>query len=464
MALVEMLMPKMGESVMEGTILNWLKQPGDTIEEDESVLEVATDKVDTEIPAIEAGTLKEILAEVGEVVQVGQPIAIISTEAEKAELTSTNGISTQIPEPPAISAETSQVAPENGTMTPPVMATPDSNRFYSPLVLNIARKEHISPTELDTIQGSGKDGRVTKNDIFKYIDQKKEAKVFTPVSSQPVPTSPQPKVTPQPTPIVESFVETVPSSPTPQVTPVAPATSTFTDEAEIIQMDRMRKMIAERMLESKRISAHVTSFVEADVTNIVNWRKKIIQDFRTKEGINLTYTAIFLMSVAKALRDFPMVNSSVDGDKILLKKEINLGLAVALSSGNLIVPVIRNADRLNLTGMAHAVQDLAERARKNTLRPDELQGGTYTVSNIGSFGNMLGTPIIMQPQTAILSLGTVKKKPAVIETEQGDFIGIRHLMFLSHSYDHRIIDGALGGNFVRKVADYLEAFDVNTSI
>jgi len=461
MALVEMLMPKMGESVMEGTILNWLKQPGDTIEEDESVLEVATDKVDTEIPAIESGILKEILAEVGEVVQVGQPIAIINTEAEQTESISTNDALSQTPEPVIVPAETVQPTVQSNVLISSTTAIPESNRFYSPLVLNIARKEHISRTELDTIPGSGKDGRLTKSDLFKYIDQKKEGKISTSHPSPPIPAPSQPQITPQPTPVPETAPSPPPAS---QSTSVASTTSTFTDEAEIIQMDRMRKMIAERMLESKRTSAHVTSFVEADVTNIVNWRKKIIQEFRTKEGINLTYTAIFMMSVAKALRDFPMVNSSVDGDKILLKKEINLGLAVALPSGNLIVPVIRNADRLNLTGMAHAIQDLAERARKNTLRPDELQGGTYTVSNIGSFGNMLGTPIIMQPQTAILSLGTVKKKPAVIETEQGDFIAIRHLMFLSHSYDHRIIDGALGGNFVRKVADYLEAFDINTPI
>ncbi len=451
MALVEMLMPKMGESVMEGTILNWLKQPGDEIEEDESVLEVATDKVDTEIPAIHAGILQEILAPVGEVVQVGQAIAIIATDAETTDAPSTNGqvaletpaqtVAESVPNP--LANGMSLITENQGVMTE------QTNRFYSPLVLNIARKEQISMPELERLKGSGKEGRVTKNDILDYVQLKKQGKT--------------PSITPQPTPVipapVAAKIETKPAV----NQQVKPAVS-YSGEADIIEMDRMRKVIAQRMVESKHIAPHVTSCVEADVTNIVNWRGKVVRNFREKEGVNLTYTTVFLMAVAKALRDFPMINSSLENDRIILKKDINIGLAVALPTDNLIVPVIRNADRLNLKGMAHTVQDLAKRARENKLRPDELQGGTYTVSNIGSFGNVLGTPIIMQPQSAILSLGTVQKKPAVIETEHGDLIGIRHLMFLSHSYDHRIIDGALGGKFVRKVADYLEQFDVNTTL
>ncbi|WP_250632498.1 dihydrolipoamide acetyltransferase family protein [Rhodoflexus caldus] len=443
MALIEMVMPKMGESVMEGTILNWLKKPGDRIAQDEAVLEVATDKVDTEIPSTHAGILKEILAEVGQVVQIGKPIALIETEedapnAPVSQPAQTTAAPTQTAAPAVTAVASSQVEE---------VAAP-SGRFYSPLVLNMARAENISMQELDRIPGTGKDGRVTKNDMLAYLEQRKQqpAVAAAPVA-QPVKEQEKPVTTPQERPLEQ----------------VKPATS-VSGNVEIIEMDRMRKMIAQRMVDSKRISPHVTSFVEADVTNIVNWRNAHVRAFKEREGQTLTYTPIFLWAVAKALRDFPMINSSIDGDNIIVKKDINIGMAVALPSGNLIVPVIKNADQLNLRGMAYRVNDLAKRARENKLTPDDLSGGTYTVSNIGSFGNMLGTPIIMQPQVAILSVGAIVKKPAVIETEQGDFIGIRHMMFLSHSYDHRIIDGALGGMFVRRVADYLEKFDVKTEL
>jgi len=429
----------MGESVMEGTILNWLKKPGDRIAQDEAVLEVATDKVDTEIPSMYAGVLKEILAEVGQVVQIGKPIALIEIED--------NAPAAPVSQPTQTTMASAQTAAPAVTAAPAAeeKASP-SGRFYSPLVLNMARTENISMQELDRIPGTGKDGRVTKNDMIAYLEQRKQQAAVedTPVA--------------QPNVVEKTVVRK--ERPLEQV---KPATS-VSGNVEIIEMDRMRKMIAQRMVESKRISPHVTSFVEADVTNVVNWRNANVRSFKEREGQTLTYTPIFLWAVAKALRDFPMINASVEGDNIIVKKDINIGMAVALPSGNLIVPVIKNADQLNLRGMAYRVNDLAKRARENKLTPDDLSGGTYTVSNIGSFGNMLGTPIIMQPQVAILSVGAIVKKPAVIETEHGDFIGIRHMMFLSHSYDHRIVDGALGGMFVRRVADYLEKFDVKTEL
>ncbi|MCS6967877.1 MAG: dihydrolipoamide acetyltransferase family protein [Cytophagales bacterium] len=449
MALVEMVMPKMGESVMEGTILNWLKKPGDRIDQDEAVLEVATDKVDTEIPATHAGILKEILAQVGEVVPVGKPIALIETEENT---------------PQPLSSEPATPSAEPVQATAPLVnahAAATSSRFYSPLVLNIARAENISMQELETIPGTGKEGRVTKNDILAYIEQRRQKQAATAATSEP--TYSEQKPISQPVYQKKQEQEEKSISEEPLIEQVKPATS-LTGNVEIIEMDRMRKIIAQRMVESKRISPHVTSFVEADVTNVVNWRNAHMRAFKEREGQSLTYTPIFIWAVAKALRDYPMLNSSVEGDKIIIKKDINIGMAVALPNGNLIVPVIKNADQLNIRGLAYRVNDLAKRARENKLTPDDLAGGTYTVSNIGSFGNMLGTPIILQPQVAILSTGAIVKKPAVITTEQGDFIGIRHMMFLSHSYDHRIIDGALGGMFVRRVADYLENFDVKTEL
>jgi len=422
MAVVEMVMPKMGESIMEGTILSWLKKPGETIEQDESVLEVATDKVDTEVPATHAGVLKEILAKEGEVVQVGKAIDIIETEGSE------NGHATELPGngKEAVAVATEMVDAAVAAVSHAPVAKPASDRFYSPLVMSIAKEEKIGTAELEAIPGTGKDGRVTKNDILAYVQTRGK--------------SAAPKIAAEPVKI------------------------TYSGDDEIIEMDRMRKMIAERMLASRQISAHVTSFVEADVTNVVNWRNKWKRSFQEKEKAALTYTPIFIEAIVKAIKDFPMINISVDGTKIVRHQGVHIGMAVALPSGNLIVPVIKNADKLSLLGITHAVNDLAERARTNSLKADELTGGTYTISNVGSFGNVMGTPIIMQPQVAIMAVGAVRKKPAVIETPQGDFIGIRHMMFLSHSYDHRVVDGALGGMFVRKVADYLEQFDTSRTI
>jgi 2-oxoglutarate dehydrogenase E2 component (dihydrolipoamide succinyltransferase) len=435
MALVELIMPKMGESIMEATILTWLKKPGDKIEQDESVLEVATDKVDTEVPSIHVGILKEILAKEGEVVKVGSPIAIITTD----------GDSKSAPAAPAAEVKTAAPAKEvvaaangsNGAHA--VVDFKSANRFYSPLVKNIAKEESIPVAELETIPGSGMEGRVTKKDILSYIQNRKLGKTIqaTQVAAASRPAS------------VSSA-------------PLVPASISAGDE--IIEMDRMRKMIAERMVDSKRISPHVTSFVEADVTNIVFWRNKMKNEFQKREGDALTFTPIFIEAIVQAIKDYPMINIQVDGDRIIKKRDINIGMAVALPSGNLIVPVIKNADQYNLTGLAKMVNELAKRARENKLKPDELSGGTFTVSNVGSFGNVMGTPIIMQPQVAIMALGAVQKKPAVIETPYGDAIAVRHKMFLSHSYDHRVVDGSLGGMVVRRVADYLEKFDVTRPI
>ncbi len=420
MAVVEMVMPKMGESVMEGTVLAWLKKAGDHIDEDESLLEVATDKVDTEIPSSHSGIVKELLAREGQVVEVGKPIALIEVASNGVE-------KPQKSEEPAEVEEVAdqlldQVREVNEQITGPI---PHSDRFYSPLVRNIAKQEKIGLDELESIPGTGKDNRVTKNDILAYLEKK---------------NSPAPEIKESPLP--------------------SPATVVTSGEDEIIKMDRMRKMIAERMLDSKRISPHVTSFVEADVTNMVTWRGKMKKVFMEKHATTLTFTPIMIEAVVKAIQDYPMINIQLDGDNIIRKKAINIGMAVALQSGNLIVPVIHNADKMNLLQLTQKVNDLARRARENKLKADDLQGGTYTVSNVGSFGNVMGTPIIVQPQVGILALGTIEKKPAVIETDKGDFIGIRHKMFLSHSYDHRVVDGALGGMFVRRVADYLERFDL----
>lgn len=429
MALVELIMPKMGESIMEATILSWLKKPGDKIEQDESVLEVATDKVDTEVPSTHAGVLKEILAKDGEVVKVGTAIAIITTNGDDKKPIETPAVESKSEAAPSASAPTLTERQSNGAGKVAVADYKSSDRFYSPLVKNIAKEENIPVAELETVPGTGSEGRVTKKDILAYVQQRTSGHTISPgLSSKPL----------------------------------VPASIGASDE--IIQMDRMRKMISERMVDSKRISPHVTSFVEADVTNVVNWRNKVKGAFQKKEGDSLTFTPIFIEAVVKAIKDFPMINIQVDGDKIIKKKDINIGMAVALPSGNLIVPVIKNADQYTIVGIAKAVNDLAKRARENKLKPDELSGGTYSISNVGSFGNVMGTPIIMQPQVAILALGAIQKKPAVVETPDGDAIAIRHKMFLSHSYDHRVVDGALGGMFVRRVADYLEQFDVNQTV
>lgn len=447
MAVVDMLMPKMGESIMEATILTWLKQEGDKIDQDESVLEVATDKVDTEVPATHAGILEEILAKVGDVIPVGNPIARITIDGEDQQQVLIAELEELVEEPIEVEkAAVDYSPPSNGSGT-----KVSSTRFYSPLVLNIARKEDIPREELEQISGSGKEGRVTKKDILNYLNTRTKQPLFAPESS-PSEESPNP----------EDLRGTDQVEQGEAITSKRPLGLDAKDE--ILEMDRMRRMIAERMVESKRISAHVTSFVEADVTDLVNWRNQNKEIFKQREGENLTLTPFFIEAVIAALKDFPMVNISVDGNRIIKKKAINIGMAVALPSGNLIVPVIHNADHYNLIGLSRKINDLAERARNNQLNPDELTGGTYTVSNVGSFGNVMGTPIIVQPQVAILAIGAVTKKPAVIETPKGDTIGIRQKMFLSHSYDHRVVDGALGGMFVRRVADYLEQFDANRRI
>lgn len=587
MALIEMIMPKMGESIMEGTILTWLKKEGDKIEEDEAVLEVATDKVDTEVPATHAGVLKQILAQPGDVVAVGKPIAILATEADALVTTGSESpdnqpaIQENAPNPVAETPEpeterhANDIESQIGRLSVPafqLLDKPVTGRFYSPLVLTIAREENISMHELELMPGSGGDNRVTKKDILQYVQSKQadsdgtaprsatavsaettEPEQTTPANPEnetaqndiaqnsipentetsladqtlaliarmkatpsdvplnvppqqnnaarteentpadmaetapvkPTPTEPKIEAEPTPalppirekaiaqpentppvaTPVQPVAIETQPvGKPAQAVQPVASPAVSYSGRAEIIEMDRMRKMIAQRMVDSVRIAPHVTSFVEADVTNIVFWRNRVKQEFKTREGDTITYTPVFIEAVAKAIKDYPMINSSVEGDKIIVKKDINIGMAVALPSGNLIVPVIKNADQYNLVGLTKKVNDLARRARENKLTADDLTDGTFTISNVGSFGNVMGTPIIMQPQVAIMAFGAVQKKPAVIETPFGDTLGIRHMMFLSHSYDHRVVDGSLGGMFVRRVADYLEAFDINRKI
>jgi len=437
MAQFELIMPKMGESITEATILKWLKKERDTVKLDEAVLEIATDKVDSEVPSPIAGVIQKLLYKEGDVVPVGKAVAIFETEASGTQSSSPK-VQSSNPEPAPQKSEVRNLKSESTSIPSSV----SGDRFYSPLVLNIARQEGISMSELESLLGTGSEGRVTKKDILNYVQNR---------SSQP-----KQQVAPQ-TQIIQSTqsTQTVQSS--------TPAKS-YSGNVEIIEMDRMRRLIADNMVKSKQTSAHVTSFVEADVTNIVLWRNKMKKKFQDLYGENLTFTPVFIEAVCRALRDFPLVNSSVDGTNIIMKKDINIGMAAALPSGNLIVPVIKNADMLNITGIARKVNDLAGRARTNKLKPDEIEGGTFTVTNVGTFGNLMGTPIILQPQVAILATGAIKKKPVVIETPEGDTIGIRHMMFLSHSYDHRIIDGALGGTFLRRVADYLEKFDLNREI
>jgi 2-oxoglutarate dehydrogenase E2 component (dihydrolipoamide succinyltransferase) len=434
MARFELKLPKMGESVAEATITNWLKEVGDKIEADEAVLEIATDKVDSEVPSEVSGVLVEKLFGKDDLVQVGQTIAIIETEGGSVEAPS-------LEIAPAIIEEiqkTVEVAKES-------VATPisfsESDKFFSPLVKNIAKEEGISLGELVSIKGTGKEGRVTKEDILSYVKNR---------GSQPA------TVLETPVKAIETPKVSAVSTPSQKVSPIS-----VTGGDEIVEMDRMTKLVAGYMVASVQTSAHVQSFVEVDVTNIVKWREKNKNIFEKREGEKLTYTPIFMEAVAKALKDFPDMNVSVDGDFIIKKKNINLGMAASLPNGNLIVPVIKNADQLNLVGMAKAVNDLGGRAKAGKLKPDDTQGGTYTVTNVGTFGSVFGTPILNQPQVGILALGAIRKMPAVIETPDGDFIGIRQKMFLSHSYDHRVVNGALGGNFVKRVADYLEAFDVN---
>ncbi|MGS2726796.1 dihydrolipoamide acetyltransferase family protein [Psychroserpens sp. BH13MA-6] len=444
MAKFELKLPKMGESVAEATITSWLKEVGDTIESDEAVFEIATDKVDSEVPSEVDGVLVEKCFDVDAVVQVGQTIAIIETDGDEG-----SNASSQQPEPetkevmnePAAVAEVEKtITKAQDTATPIVNS---DNRFYSPLVKNIAKQEGISQSELDALPGTGKDGRVTKNDILAYLDTR---------GNEPTKSEGKEKV--ETTVTASKPAEKAPSS-----TPVLAS-----GDDEIIEMTRMGKLIAHHMVESVQTSAHVQSFIEADVTKIWNWRNKVKKEFKDREGENLTFTPIFMEAVAKALRDYPMLNISVQGDKIIKKKHINLGMAAALPDGNLIVPVIKDADQLNLVGMTKKVNDLAGRARENKLKPDDIQGGTYTVTNVGTFGSIMGTPIINQPQVGILALGAIRKMPAVVETPEGDFIGIRYKMIMSHSYDHRVVNGALGGQFVKAVKDYLEAWDTDREI
>lgn len=431
MARVELVMPKMGESIMEATILKWRKNPGDSIELDEPVLDIATDKVDSEVPSPVAGVLVEVLYKENDIVPINQAIAIIETAVGAAAVAAS----------PAIQ-EAPTAAPAVPFVPAPAAAAAEittGGRFYSPLVRNIAKEEGISSAELDRIVGTGAEGRVSKKDILDYVQTRKAAPTATPVAA-PAPT---------PSPV---------AAPT-----TAPAVS-ISGNVEVVEMDRMRKLIADHMVMSKHTSPHVTSFVEVDVTNLVNWRNRVKDQFKKQYGENITFTPIFIEAIARAIRDYPMINISVDGTRIIVKKDINIGMAAALPSGNLIVPVVKNADYLNLTGLTKQVNDLANRARQNQLKPEEIQGGTFTLTNVGTFGNVMGTPIINQPQVAIMAAGAIRKKPAVLETEHGDVIAIRQMMFLSLSYDHRVVDGSLGGSFLRRVGDYLEQFDPNRPI
>jgi len=440
MATIELKLPKMGESVAEASILSWLKKEGDRVTADEPLVEIATDKVNSEVPSPEDGILVSCRVNVGDTVQVGHVIAIIET-----------GDGASAPAPVAAAAPAPVEAPAPVAAASSVQAAPvvsSSDRFYSPLVKNIAKQENISQAELDSISGTGQNGRVTKEDLMGYISTRGNKPAATPVASAPVVSAPAP----------------VASAPAVEAPRVKGPTITVGPNDEIVEMDRMRRIIADHMVMSTQVSPHVTSYVEADLTNVVMWRNKVKKQFEANAKTKLTFTPIFIEAVAKAIRDFPGVNASVDGNNIIMRGDINIGMAAALPTGNLIVPVIKNADQLNLMGIAKKVNDLADRARANKLTPDEIQGGTYTLTNVGSFGNVMGTPIINQPQVAILAVGAIRKKPAVIETPQGDAIAIRHMMFLSHSYDHRIVDGALGGRFVRRVADYLEEWDVNREI
>ncbi|MBO9584138.1 MAG: 2-oxo acid dehydrogenase subunit E2 [Flavobacterium sp.] len=445
MARFELKLPKMGESVAEATITNWLKEVGDKIEADEAVLEIATDKVDSEVPSEVSGILVEQLFGKDDLVQVGQTIAIIETEGGDAPTVAINTVETA----PVEAAEIEKTI-EAVKETAASQDFSSSDKFFSPLVKNIAKEEGVSLNELENIAGSGKDGRVTKEDILKYVEDRKSGSVQMPQTVEAAP-----KVVETPKVEAPKTVEPV-AQKSQQAVPVS-----VNGADEIVEMDRMRKLISGYMVASVQTSAHVQSFIEVDVTNIVKWRDKVKTAFEKREGEKLTFTPIMMEAVAKALKDFPGMNISVDGDYIIKKKNINLGMAAALPNGNLIVPVIKNADQLNLVGMAKAVNDLGNRAKAGKLKPDDTQGGTYTVTNVGTFGSVFGTPIINQPQVGILALGAIRKVPAVIETPEGDFIGIRQKMFLSHSYDHRVVDGALGGSFVKRVAEYLEAFDVD---
>ncbi len=460
MAQIEIKLPKMGESVTEATITNWLKNVGDTVSMDEPLVEVATDKVDNELPSEAEGVLIQQLFEKDQVAQVGDVIAIISTDGDAA---------------PAPEAEVKDAEPEkkvveeiaasistavetvNGAATAALDKTGPSGKFYSPLVRSIASKEGISMAELETIDGSGQSGRVTKKDILAYIDGGRTSSAPAAEVAASAPAS-------APAPAKQAAPAAASTGDGGYFSNIKPMAVTPNPGDEIVEMDRMRKLISDHMVMSKHVSPHVTSYVEADMTAIVEWRNKVKKDFIAREGENITFTPIIMEAVIKAIKDFPMINVAVSGNNIVKRKDINIGMATALPTGNLIVPVIKQADRLNLTGLTKSVNELANNARNNNLKPEDISGGTYTITNVGTFGNVMGTPIINQPQVAILALGAIRKVPAVVETPDGDFIGIRHKMYLSHSYDHRVVDGALGGQFVRRVADYLEQFDPNREL
>ncbi|WP_024772700.1 dihydrolipoamide acetyltransferase family protein [Aquimarina macrocephali] len=435
MSTVELKMPKMGESISEATILNWLKNVGDTVEEDETILEVATDKVDSEVPSPCNGVITEIRYQPNEVVEIGQVIAVIDANAksvtlsQKSEKSKTIGKSQKIQEPLANSESRKANNSEFKTLN-----TGENDGFLSPLIISIAQKENITVEELQSIAGTGVDGRIRKSDVMLYLKNRK----------YPLPSRPQPQA--------------------PKSTYNAPPISFVEGKDRIVEMDRMRKMIADHMVYSKHTSPHVTSYIEVDVTNIVNWRNEVKVKFKEKHGEKLTFTPIFVEAVAKAIQEYPMINVSVDDKKIVVHNDINVGMATALPNGNLIVPVVKNADEKNLLGLAKRVNHLANSARNNALKPDEIQGSTFTISNVGTFGSLMGTPIINQPEVAILALGIIKKRPEVITTEKGDEIAIRSMMYLSLSFDHRVVDGFLGGSFLRKVGDELEAFDINREI
>lgn len=451
MAQIDILLPKMGESVAEATIIKWLKNEGDRVEADEPLVEIATDKVDSEVPAPQDGILLKRTVQEGDVVQVGQLIAQLGAAGDTAQ------VAPAAPAAPAVehAAPRVQATADPSTMASggsPVERSGPSGKFYSPLVRNIAESEGVTMEELEAIEGSGQGGRVTKKDLLDYLPKRVEtSNGETETAASAVAKA----LAPQPTPTTTQAA-TAPAA--------APSEIKLAPGDELVEMDRMRKLIADHMVMSKRTSPHVTSFVEADVTNLVLWRNKVKGAFEKREGEKITFTPIFIMAIAQAIKEMPLINIQVNGDKIIKKKDINIGMAAALPSGNLIVPVVRNADRLNLMGLAKAVNDLANRARNGKLSPDEVSGGTYTVTNVGTFGNVLGTPIINQPQVAIMAMGAIKKKPAVLETPTGDVIAVRHMMFLSHSYDHRVVDGALGGKFVRRVADILEGWSIDTEI
>lgn len=462
MSSTEIIMPKMGESIFEATVIRWLKKEGDRIEKDESILEVATDKVDTEVSSTVAGILGKIFAKEGETIKVGAVLAQIVTTSgiEKPQVALV-----EINENPVAKIESQVEQIKQNYSSSTAVKISSVARFYSPLVLNIAKEEQISLHELETIEGSGLENRVTKQDILNYINKRNS--VSTPISKpmeQPIEPVYQKSVENyewQPTEIQKPNFEPVI---TPKPEPLPKSEPLFNGKFEVVEMDRMRKIIAQRMIESQKISATVTSWVETDVTSMVQWRGKVKNEFMKREGEVITFTPVFIEAIAKALKDFPMLNSSVDGDKIIIKKDINIGIAVALNDGNLIVPVLKHADRYNISGLTKAYNDLIRKTKAGKLTADDLSDGTYTISNIGGFGNVMGTPVLVQPQVGIMAFGSILKKPYVVETELGDNIGIRHILMLSHSYDHRIIDGALGGSFAKKVSDYLEKFDADRNI